>query len=540
MSDEKIVTEEEINKIFSLRERAISIFDNIHFTDAEKINHFKELGFERELWDGPNRVKEIEQKIKYYEYYCNIWKDCNIDFRKVIKCLLLKNRLELEKLFKENFVLDLSLLDFSDFVLEFNEYDLSCSLSFNFSLIKYLSFKNCNFKKELFFHYSNINTLNIKKCGFEEKVSFKNTDFNLAKDLKISLLISESKFHSSITFEHCNITHIATISKSNFKGTFDLNYCKIFEGFFLTNSIFEENLSLLGSSFFSKISKPLSHLNINSSECRKFLIWEKTIFSQAPDLRYVKFESNPRFYKVNIYFNKKIIKSLNKISKSEYIENFYKNEHNYFNSNEINDFKNNIYSNTASIDDRYRALKELAIANNDHVSELKFYGDELHSNLLGIKTLIREQNEFKKVKLYSILLGIKNLKKQWFSGKIWLIRLYRLFSDFGRSLGRPFVWFFVVYFINLENILFLINICKTIKTNYEMYAKEIYPLINLYEIIENFTIFKDKIISSEYLISILPLSFTNINNISELFNKLLIFSFVFFFLLALRNQFKIK
>ncbi len=496
MSDEKIVTEEKINKIFSLRERAISIFDNIHFTDAEKINHFKELGFERELWDGSKRVKEIEPKIKYYEYYCNIWKDSNIDYRKVTKFLLLNNRLELEKLFKENFVLDLSLLDFSDFVLEFNEYDLSCSLSFNFSLIKYLSFENCNFKKELFFHHSNINTLNIKKCDFEEKVSFDHTNFNLAKDLKISLFIGESNFHSSITFEHCDITHIVMISKSNFKGTFDLNYCKIFEGFFLTNSIFEENLLLLGSSFFSKINKVLSHLNIYESEIKKFMIWENSIFNQAPDLRYVKFESYPRFYKVNINFNKNIIKSVNKNPKEEINKNLFKNYKSYFNKKEIEVFKKNINSNYARIDDRYRALKELAIASNDHESELKFYGDELHSKLLGLVTF----------------------NEKWFSGKIWLIRLYRLFSDFGRSLWRPFIGFLLVYIFYLKTKYIQINICET----YECFTK-----------------FKNEIFSLENFKTILPLYFTNKNNI-DLFFSLLASPFIYFFLLALRNRFKIK
>ena len=492
MSEETVITEEEINKIFSLRERAISIFDNIHFTDAEKINHFKELGFERELWDGPNRVKEIEQKIKYYyEYYCNIWKDSNIDYRKVTKFLLLNNRLELEKLFKENFVLDLSLLDFSDYILEFNEYDLSCSLSFNFSLIKYLSFKNCNFKKELFFHHSKINTLIIQKCDFDEKVSFDHTNFNLAKHLKISLFISESNFHSSITFEHCDITHIVMISKSNFKGTFDLNYCKIFEGFFLTNSIFEENLSLLGSSFFSKINELFNHLNIYESEIKKFLIWENAIFNQAPDIRYVKYESSPRFYKVNITFNKKIIKSVNKNSKEEIIENLFINYKSYFSIKEKENIKSNLYSNTARIDDRYRALKELAIANNDHESELKFYGDELHSKLLGINTF----------------------KEKWLSGKIWLIRLYRLFSDFGRSLWRPVIGFLLVYICYLKNYYYLTKICET------------------FECVKN---------SFDELIVILPLSFTNFNNDIEKYFRILAFPFVFFFLLALRNRFKIK
>lgn len=84
----------------------------------------------------------------------------------------------------------------------------------------------------------------------------------------------------------------------------------------------------------------------------------------------------------------------------------------------------------ASFTARWRALRRLAMQGKDHECELWFFAEELKSLRGSTDWLLpRPWNLFRRG------------KRVWpGGGRYWLGLLYQLFSDFGRSMGRPVLW----------------------------------------------------------------------------------------------------
>jgi pentapeptide repeat protein len=91
-------------------------------------------------------------------------------------------------------------------------------------------------------------------------------------------------------------------------------------------------------------------------------------------------------------------------------------------------------SNTASY---WRSLKRLAIQGHDHERELLFFAEEIKSQ--------RGKQDKAFPEPFNL---VATHEKTWSGGtRYWLGLLYELLSDFGRSVWRPLLWWFVSVFL---------------------------------------------------------------------------------------------
>ncbi|OUR76980.1 hypothetical protein A9Q83_12185 [Alphaproteobacteria bacterium 46_93_T64] len=301
------------------------------------------------------------------------------------------------------------IVDFNE--AEFGEVDVSNHDKFEAST---LSFKGAVFKVgELDFTYTEFNLKNLidfKKTKFECEL----VNFYGAKFKKGHLRFGEENcFAEDFQFKNVQLSEEGVVfQKMSFFGKFDFSYSDIYSRQLkFENVIFEkafdfsksklscESVDFLDVKFlgdytnFEDIKVGNGNINFPNSSFLGQSSFAGSIFKQSLNFEQTSFKLVPDFRRTQIA------------------------AHFTFHAMTIDTY--DPVTAVGNEQDKYRRLKEIAIQSKDHEKELEFFANELRAKN-------HEENK-----------GITKIP-------IWI---YEKFSDFGRSISRPFAGLLSVWFV---------------------------------------------------------------------------------------------
>ncbi|MCX8515809.1 MAG: pentapeptide repeat-containing protein, partial [Alphaproteobacteria bacterium] len=216
-----------------------------------------------------------------------------------------------------------------DFVANCKKKDTMIDLSFlNFQDHDIAFEQSCDFHLPISFLHSEFGSIYIHWARFQKKVNFRAAIFHK----KIKFI--DSTFNNIANFEFAIFHKKAEFSGIYFHDRAAFNF-----------AIFENYVSFKGSSFHA------------------FLI-DEAYFSILPNFRYTLFDKQIRFHSVHIPAPRASINHDERKEKSSHSSRADKRRRD------------------KSYEDKYRTLKEMASATNDHTHEHEFYGYELESKWL--------------------------------------------------------------------------------------------------------------------------------------------------------------
>ena len=371
----------------------------------------------------------------------------------------------------------------------------------------------------------------FKGAVFARSVIFSKAEFTLLTYFDYVKFNSEtnfldSQFHGTANFEKAKFNKFTTFENATFGKKENYRPYSIGSNEISANfkSVdFEDRVTFENSTFHYDVSFKNSKF-----ECSG--IFDKTTFAFVPDFRFMSYKnSNFRFDTAKIA---SVLEMLKKLQDTIY------------------HLKPEQYS---ELQFRFKAIKELAIASNDHKSDVYFYGEELEaarrSNVKSSRCIKRFFESIRNCKLFIFLsiimqtaIKLCNYPKDKIFNRNILYGLYKHLSNYGRSLWRPFLWWSLtsvalvlfLFSCNYTNDPELIPFIGTLITPLPVYS---------YEHISNFlktTIYVKSYCSYSYLahfLSEFPCLIIHIGIILlKLWNTLL----TFLLLLALRNEFRIR
>lgn len=265
----------------------------------------------------------------------------------------------------------------------------------NFTFKEETDFRDCIFPGKANFNDVIFNKLvSFSDTVFHEDVSFKKVIFQASSGFV------ETTFHKYAGFKEAEFHGIASFFKVKFYGItpfFNINFYKRTD--FISSSFFDVSFSKV------KFHEGAGFKAINSE--RSFIL-DETIFEQVPDFEQAHFLEAPSFDNVTIKAKADIdlspsrggIKGGGKPQKEK------------------------------TITSRWRHLRRLATQGHDHESAANFFAEEIKSR--------RNVEDF--------ATG-KNWQRYW-GGKI-----YQALSNFGRSIVRPFAWWFAAFIVYAASLI---------------------------------------------------------------------------------------
>ncbi len=380
------------------------------------------------------------------------------------------------------------------------------------------NFRGIHFQKAAIFSLAEFRLgATFRSANFQEAAFFKKVFF------KEEANFAGAKFNELVTFEHANFVKLALFNSVEFqKAVFFSDAC--FRSFIsFENADFMRRVDFMQTKFFEEA-------NFNNVQFALSANFDNVEFSDLPDFRFVSYKnSNFRFDTVKIDTVKNIIKKQTE--------------------------QNTQTLPLSKMEHRFKALKELAIAGNDHKSELYFFGEEMDARRMASKEKIKYKKKVRKKKLPHIsshklwrrlrhekknkvvikliISFFKKLGKR-VASRFSLIGPYKWFSDYGRSFWRPLIWWIgmavvVGLFLHISNDYnFLLK-----HTNYSL------GIVNKFWItsITPFPYFNEDVSKGVFKGDIcFFLTVGILLTISKIFSTI----FLFLFGIGIRNEFRIK
>lgn len=415
-------------------------------------------------------------------------------------------------------------VDFSDSAFEENTSFLNCKFH------KKTDFSEAKFKGRTDFNRSSFrDTTLFEKAIFKEKAHFFEVQFYNPT------FWGNAKFNNTVTFENSRFSAQAVFYKTEY---IDRTYFKnivfvesvIFKESVFNNivdfsgSVFQHGADFTGVSFIQESLFRRSHfykeLNMRGVNTDKICDFSDSSFSRfIPDFSLMDAITDLRLDRV------KILETIR--SKQDF---------------EIDDprpwpFRHIAIAPEIDATIKYRSLKKIANENHDHLVELNMFIDEMRAR------------RFWYDKPFSLKDG---------AGRFWWGLIYGWISDYGRSMFRPLLGWAVCLFI-FAAIAFsqarveAINVCRTTGDNPIQAAFSISSFYSLpfISLKNTDTIKKDyvclygskklnKTTNNRDVRNVMIPNLSRWFSFWSLINSVLSGAFIFLFLLAIRNQFKIK
>lgn len=370
----------------------------------------------------------------------------------------------------------------------------------------------------------------FKEANFEEAVFRKDAVFN------VSCFYNEAKFLTSDFHAFVDFTSVRFNGNANFK-----------------HASFESHTDYSKVMFHKKVNFEAVLVN------RSFNLAGAKFFSNVPNISQANFLESPRLDHIEVLPAPKILSPFSwqryfwKEKYLSYLSRIFKRLSWQYPKHIWNKFWNT--RRNPDEEAHYRALKRLAIQAHDHENEMKFFAGEIRAR--------RHVTDFANFLTHDFAS----------SARYWAGVAYELFSDFGRSLIRPTLWWFAclwlfanltlsgaglvdrsschnsqltpkeaAYTIGLKNSLLILGLTKT---NIVKQAELcLYGKNKNGEVASNPKPYDPKIKRSYQVKS------TKVENtktdipfkaaVQGIAHSLLSLLFIFLLLLAIRNQFKIK
>ena len=299
---------------------------------------------------------------------------------------------------------------------DFSYYSFESDVDFrNFQFPGKVSFISAKFKgyvhfESAVFPYSARfgNVIFLDFCNFENSTFRKNADFSRVKfksyarfsnvkflsyanfhstKFSISANFDSAEFKERVSFLEATFFRGALFSDTKFKGMADYMSATFSRATYFSNAEFEGSALFLQCSFNggvyfgdSSFKKFASFKAVSSKGL--FSLYDVK-FSNVPDFTEAHFEEAPQFDDVEL--------------KPERFK------------------KSQAHESGTNLPSRWRALRRLAIQAHDYERELQFFKGEI--------------------------IARRGTEDKWTHARFWFGWLYQLLSDFGRSMGKPLLWF---------------------------------------------------------------------------------------------------
>ncbi len=388
-----------------------------------------------------------------------------------------------------------------------------------------VQFSKAKFKKKVSFWNNKFDFANFEEAEFNGYAHFSKVEFNSQVSFVEAEFNSQVDFHQPKFIKGVNFSQVKFSKFSRFKGAIfgikksclyplkSPNTDRTTKLTYFEAANFEGRVLFHDCNFYHDVI-------FNNCFFKYSGVFDKVVFAFVPDFRFVSYRNS------NFRFDTAIIPNIEELTIVKKI-----------NKNETERLK--LY---LELQYRFKALKELAIASNDHKSEIEFYGEELEATRLSYK--IRKKRKLRVMKMVDNILFpkakmervkkflafkplFKNKKNTDNFSYFILSIFYKCLSNYGRSFVRPFYWWLCSVVLSIA-FLFLCSyfMCVSKRIKFFFILVSPFPYYD-YDYITHSVILSFG--SLELLIHFFIIAL-------KLWNTLL----TFLFFLGLRNQFKIR
>ena len=259
---------------------------------------------------------------------------------------------------------------------------------------------------------------------------------------------NKTEFHGPACFTETTFREGAIFTNVRFDGLSDFEEAHFFKFILFDSSIFKESASFNGATFDSDAGFPEIEFRAGAvfigATFKSSATFSGTIFKQYASFNHVEFRGLTDFGHATsekfVHFEEAVFQrvSFKAIDVRSFFglsyATFYKVpdfSQAHFSEAPMLDYSKFLAAPTAPSRDepaRWRALKRLAVQAHDHEREQMFFAEEVKS-LRGVEHY-RWPKPFNKSKDQGFWPG---------GGRYWLGMFYEIFSNFGRSIFRPFI-----------------------------------------------------------------------------------------------------